>query len=355
MDLNNLKLSLLKARFGVSKRINFYERLMSYVEEGYPIVDTLKKFKFRYDKNKDFRGKIIAIWIEKMNRGASFTKAIKGWVPETELSLISAGESGQGISIGLKEAIRFTLASRKIKNTIISGSAYPLLLLVIVLGAISGFAKYMAPTFLTIIPLARWPDDARNLYSISSFVVNDWMYLLTALVAVTFVISYTMARWSSVVRRKVFDKIPPWSIYKSYNNSAFLINLSSTMKSGVSLNDSIKNMSSNAGPWFNFYLKKMLLNLRKGGKNYGEHLDVGFLDQETAGDVIDYSELGKFEKAIYSIGEQNIEKSVVRIQAQMAIVRGIMLFVIAFTISSIYSTSVSLNTAASEQAANARH
>lgn len=343
----------LKIRFGVSKRINLYERLQSYVEEGYPIVDTLIKFKARYAKKNDFRGKIIDIWLTRMKSGASFSKAIEGWVPEAELNLISSGETGEGIALGLKEAVRFTQAAQKIKSTIIAGSAYPTILFLLVMIFIAAFSKYMAPTFIQIMPVAKWPEGAKTLYSFSSFINNNWLYCGVGFITLAVTISYTLDKWI-VGGRKIADKFPPWTIYKSYQAAAFLISLSSMMKSGVALNDALKKMNKTASPWFSYYINKMLLNLKKGGENYGKHLDVGLMDEETAGDVIDYSDLGKFEKAIYSIGEKSIDESVTKIAIQMAVAKNLMLVLLAVTVGWIYFTSTDLNSTIADAAASSQ-
>ena len=68
--------SVLKFRLTLDKRINIYERLKSYTEEEFPVYDSLLKFKQRYDKRRDFRGKIIDIWLEQMKQGYSFSDSV---------------------------------------------------------------------------------------------------------------------------------------------------------------------------------------------------------------------------------------------------------------------------------------
>lgn len=338
-----------KFKLGLTQRINIYERLQSYTEEGFPIYDSLTKFKARYDKNKDFRGNIIAAWLENMNHGLSFSQSIKGWIPDAELNLISAGEDGGHPEQGLSEAIKFATSAQKIKNTIVAGATYPLILLTVVLGFVAMFSIKMAPTYLSILPVERWPDLGQNFYAFSSFLVKYWYMILGAMGVSAVVIGKTIGTWVGPTR-DIFDKFPPWSVYKVYQASAFLISLASMMKSGTPLNEAIKKIRSTSAPWLVSYTDDMLRNLRRGGKNFGQHLNVGLLDDETAGDVIDYSELGKFEKAIYSIGEKNLESSVQKIEARMAIVKNLMIVLVGLTVGLIYYTSIELNTAVAESA-----
>jgi len=342
---------VLKFRLGLKSRINLYKRLKSFTEEQFPVYDSLVKFKTRYDKRKDFRGKIIGIWIENMKYGANFTAAIKGWVPESELNLIAAGEEGRGIEKGLGEAIKFADSAQKIKNTIIGGSMYPGILLLVVLGFIAMFSVKLAPTYLSILPVERWPEMGRNFYTVSKALVDYWYILLGLFIAVSTVIGLTISHWTGPVR-EVFDKFPPWSVYKVYQSSAFLISLASMMQSGTPLNDALKRIKKTTSPWVGHYLDKMIKNLRRGGQNFGQHLDVGLLDEETAGDVIDYSELGKFEEAIYTIGEDNLQESVTKIEQRMALVRSLMIVLVGITVGIIYYTSIELNSTVAEAASS---
>lgn len=347
---NNVN-KFLKFRFGLRQRIKIYEKLMSYIKEGFPLFDSLVKFKARYDKNKDFKGKIIEAWLNRMKHGASFKEAVDGWIPEAELNLISSGEEGKGIEKGLEEAIKFAISSQKIKKTIITGSVYPIILLVVVLSFVGMFSVKMAPIYINILPIERWPDLGKNFYYFSKFLVDYWYIMLGGLIAFSVVVGMTMGSWTGNLRQFV-DKLPPWSVYKVYQSSAFLISLSSMMNSGTPLNDSIKKMKRFASPWLNAYLDEMIRNLKRGGKNFGQHLNVGLLDDETSGDVIDYSELGKFEQAIYSMGEKNLEESVQKIESRMAMARNLMIVLVGVTVGIIYYTSVELNGAVADAASS---
>ena len=341
----------LKFRLGLKARIGIYKKLKSFTEEEFPVYDSLLKFKTRYDKKKDFRGKIIGLWLENMKHGLSFSQSIKGWVPDSELNLITAGEEGKGVEKGLGEAIKFAESSQKIKNTIIAGSAYPAVLLAVVVGFIAMFSIKMAPTYLTILPVERWPEMGQNFYHLSKFIVDYWYILLGGGLVIGFATASTMTKWTGRIRQ-VFDRLPPWSVYKVYQASAFLISLASMMQSGTPLNDALKRIKKSSSPWTGEYLELMLKNLRKGGQNFGQHLNVGLLDEETAYDVIDYSELGKFEEAIYSIGEKNLEESVERIEKRMSIVRNLMIVLVGVTVGVIYYTSIDLNSTVAEAASS---
>lgn len=344
---------LLKFRFGLNHRISIYEKLKSYAEEEFPVYDSLLKFKQRYDKKKDYRGKIIGLWLEKMKNGLSFTKSVEGWIPESELNLISAGEEGKGIEKGLGEAIKFAKSAQKIKNTIISGSIYPTVLLVTVIIFIAMFSIQMAPTYLSILPLEHWPQMAQVLYMISTTIVHGWYIFLTIATIITIAIVSSIGKWVGKVRN-VFDNFPPWSVYKVYHASSFLISLASMMQSGTPLNDCLVKIKRTSSPWLVQYIDEMMKNLRRGGKNFGQHLNVGLLDEETAMDVVDYSELGTFEESVYKIGEKNLEDSVKKIEIKMGVVKNLLLVLVGITVGWIYFTNIQLNSDVADYASTSQ-
>lgn len=341
---------ILKFRFGLKQRINLYERLKAYIEEGFPVYDSLLKFKARYDKRKDFRGKILGIWLKKMQTGTSFKNAIIGWIPDAELNLITAGEEGNGLNLGLQEAIRFAESSQNIKSAIKKGITYPAVLFGVIIVFISMFSIQLAPTYLEILPLEQWPDSASILYSMSKFLVENIGKLIVFFCIIGWIISKTIGVWTGPARR-IFDKVPPWSVYKVYQACAFLISLASMMQSGVPLNDALLKIKKTSSTWLGLYIDQMLKNLRQGGKNFGKHLDVGLLDQETADDVIDYSDLGKFEQAIYSIGEKNLKEAVEQIDSRMGIIKNLMLVLVGISVGLIYISSIELSGTAADAAA----
>lgn len=342
---------LLKFRFKTEHRIGLYKRIMSFLRSKFPVYESLMKIKARFDKKNDYRGVIIQFWLNKMILGMSFSKAIEGWVPQAELNLISAGEQGKGLDQGLEEAVKFTTASAQIKSAIIGGATYPVILLLVVLGFIAMFSSQMAPAYMSILPVERWPEMGQTLYGVSKFIVDFWLYILFGLGVLSFFIYTTIGHWTGSVR-EFFDKLPPWSIYKIYNSSSFLISLASMMQSGVDLRKALVKIGDTSSPWMDAYIQRMIKNLNKGGRNFGEHLDVGLLDYETAGDVIDYAELGDFNTAVYTIGEENLKNGITNINKKMNLVRTLMIMLVGFSVGWIYMTNIELNGVVADSASS---
>lgn len=352
----NVGFALQKLTFGLKARVSMYERIGAFLEAGIDMVTTLRTIRDRYKKRRSTQGraKILDSWIRSMERGGTFSDAIREWVPSSEHMLISSGERGEGIISGLQEARVLSQASAKSKAAILGGTIFPAVLFAMIIGMLIMFQVQMVPIFKQLLPVDRWPGSAQTLNSLSAFMKNQLYLVLGAVLAGSAVISYTMPRWRGDLRLKVFDKLPPWSIYRSYQASSFLISLSSLMKAGVANYDALRLMHRTASPWMRLHLERMMFSMRSGGANPGEALDTGLLDPDVAGDIQDYSRLGSFQNAIYRIGQRSLEDGVKSIQLKMDVLKNILLFAVAGSIVWIYLTSYGLQTTIANTVNNAR-
>ena len=343
MTSSGFKKSFLKARFGLKARITLYERLAAFLENNTPIVDTLLRIQMRYKENKDYRADILGDWLKKLRTGASFSDAIQSWVPASEHMLIAAGDRGESLIKGLKEATVMSTASRNIKSAIVSGLAMPVFLLLLLGFMLARFQTDMAPIFKSLLPVNNWSSSAQVLNTFSTFIVNDWWVVLIGFVAFGVASGMSLGRWKGS-GRKIADKFPPWSIYRTAQASSFMIGLSSLMRAGVAGFDALRSMHKTASPWMKSHLEKMMGTMRLGGPHSGKALNTGLLDKETAGDVEDYSQLGQFEDAIYLLGSRTMKESVDKINARMSVLKNVLLVLVAVSIGWIYSTIYGLQT-----------
>lgn len=340
----NIKKSILKFRLSLSKRIGMYEKIQAFLEGKFDLVSSLKSIRDRYAGRKDFRAIIMSEWIMELEKGGRFSDALAPWVPASELMLIEAGERGGALQAGLAEAVVLSTASARNKAAIIGGVAFPLALVAMLMGMLSMFQVKMAPVFKGLMAVELWPESARTLDTISGFVYNQIYIVIIIFVVVSAIISKTMGTWTRAPRH-IFDKLPPWNIYRSYQASSFLIAMSSLMRAGVPAYDALKSMDKNASPWMKVHLAKMMSMMNLGAGNMGRALNTGLLDEETAGDVEDYSRLGSFSDAIYVLGSRSLEDGIKQIQARMAVVKNLLLVLVAGSIIWIYFASFGLQTA----------
>lgn len=343
----------LKARFGLKARISLYERIVAFLQADIDIVNTLLALRNRYRERKDYRSKVIDSWVAELEHGGSFSDAIKPWVPPAEHMLISAGDRGEGLVTGLQQATVMSNAAARSKGAIIGGLIFPTVLFGMILLLMVMFQSKMVPIFSQLMPVPQWPTSARWLYNISYFVANYLWLVVLSIVGISVLITMTLGSWTRPPR-EVFDKLPPWSIYRTYQASSFLIGLSSLMKAGVPSFEAIVMMHTNASAWMRMHLERMMSAMKLGGTTDGKALDTGLLDRETAGDVEDYSRLGSFQDALELMGSRSLEAGVKSIETKMAVVRVLMLMAVAMCIGWVYLTTYMLQSSIAQNLSSQR-
>lgn len=350
----DVSLFIKKLTFGLKARISIYERVCAFLEAGIDIVTTLRTIRDRYNQKRSTKGKaqVLTAWIRAMERGSTFSDALHPWVPTSEHMLISAGERGEGLIQGLQEAKILSEASARSRAVIIGGTVLPAVLIVMIIGMLIMFQRQMVPIFIGLLPVERWPTSARTLNTISGFLNSNLVVVVGLGLAIIATIVGTFGKWRGEIRNK-FDRLPPWTIYRSYQASSFLIALSSLMNAGVANYDALKMMHRTASPWMRAHLEKMMTSMRHGGPNPGKALDTGMLEADVAGDIQDYSRLGSFQEAIRRIGKRSLEEGVKSIEIKMAVIKNLLLFGVAGCIVWIYMTSYGLQTTIANSVNNA--
>ena len=347
-ELSKADIIKIKLKFGANARKSFYDKISSYLDSGVNAFDTLGTIANRYRKNGDSRAKLLDYVVEQMRQGASFSESIHGLVPEGEEMLIYAGEKGKGLSQGFKEAAILADSTAAIRRVISVGVAMPAFLIFILAGMLIGFQKKMVPVFVTLMPVQKWPGASKTLYNLSLFVTDYWPLLGLLLLALSALVYATLGKWVGPVREKFFDNIPPWSVYKSFQASSFLLSVASLLNSGTPLADALSMLNRNSSKYMGKHLDIMLERLRTGSDTPGRAMNTGLLDSETAGDIEDYSQLANFEQAMGTMGKKMVTSSVTQISDRMAVLRNIFLFIIAGMMVWIYSSTYALQTAVAE-------
>jgi type II secretory pathway component PulF len=241
----------------------------------------------------------------------------------------------------MNEAAGMSMANARMKKTIIGQSIQPLVLTAAVMSMFILFQARMVPIFEKIKPVAAWPSGAVRLYNISYFIEHYLLLVVAAMVGMGYVFLVSLPRWKGP-RRAMVDTMPPWSVYRVQQSSAFLIALSSLMTAGVTVYASLQLLHRNGSPYLRWHLERMMSAMSQGADNPGAAMNTGLLDKETAGEVEDYSQLGSFREAIQTIGKQNLEDSLERIALTMGALRNVMLIAVAGTVMWIYGTTYML-------------
>jgi toxin co-regulated pilus biosynthesis protein E len=142
----------------------------------------------------------------------------------------------------------------------------------------------------------------------------------------SFFVKRTLAKPSGKFRPKL-DKFPPYSLYKSYHGSLFLVSLSALMGTGMDIYKALEELKTLSSGYLRSHISKMQSKLLSGG-HIGEALETNLLDKETAIDMRVYGSKPDVESKMGIIGKNAIENGVKRIEIIGGMLKSIMFIIV---------------------------
>ncbi|WP_415912604.1 type II secretion system F family protein [Neptuniibacter sp. QD37_11] len=329
---------VLKKTFSAKMRLEMYEAILTQLEDGQPIEMIIRSLSQEYKKynKKDNRAKILDNISELISESGSLAEPLSQWVPNNEVMLIQAGEKTGKLADAIRNCIEAVNSIMAIRGAIISKSVYPVVLFSALIGFLLLFALSIIPQISEIMDPATWPPTLKVQHTMSEFIKNWGIFAALGFVGFVILVGWSLANWTHDIRIKFFDKLPPWSIYKAYSSSLFLISLSSLVKSGVPLSDAVNQLIEHANP----ITRKHLIRIRKGlsdGRSIGDLLSGGILIRKTAITVAVMAKGSDFKKSLERIGKRAIEDGIGAIKVLTGVMNNLALLMVAgYIIFSLY-------------------
>lgn len=186
-------LSFLKPRVKSGDLVIFTRQLSTMVSAGVPLLRALNTLT-EQTENPTFKEALIEITKDIQSGtslGDSFAKHPKVF-SDVYVNMVRAGEAGGILDDILKRLAIQQEKNDSIKKKVKSAMTYPIILLVITVGAFFGLMLFVIPSIGEILldlggPDAELPMITQVMLMISDFMVSRWYILLAAGLTVTFV------------------------------------------------------------------------------------------------------------------------------------------------------------------------
>ncbi len=315
---------LAKVFFNQRVRIKVYRKLAAMTKHGVSVSESLRYLEERYEKQRSPLTPVLAEISIRMNSGSKFHEALHGFIPAEEAMLIQSGENSGKLHESLHLSVKLIQARLKIVSSMWKALSYPGILICALIALLLVLSRYVVPRLSEISDPTRWQGSAQTLYQVTQFVDSTAGTLLLAGIIATFLISLaTIKIWTGKIRVQ-FDSVPPWSFYRLIIGSLWLFTLSTLMKSGIQLSQTMNDMLATPGssPWLKERLHsvKAQLNL---GKGLGQALDDSgyqFPARPIIEDLRVYSKLPGFDSQLHLIAEEWLEEGMDTIKAQAKLI-----------------------------------
>ena len=341
-SLSTNVLNLWYARFSVrihsDDRLELYRKLMALIKNRFSLMDALERLysiASKDGKNPDDSMAIAtAFWMQSVRNGSTFSEALKGWVPSTEILMLSVGDVA-ALDLALQHTIRVVEGMNKMRALVWGAVAYPLFLMMMVVLMIWAVAKYMVPPMKEAVPNLVWRGVAKSLVDLSNFVDKHPILLFSVLPIIVISCMITFPYWSGKSRAKV-DNIPPWSMYRIFTGVSWLLALSALVRAGMPVSKAMRSLAGDdASPYLNYRVSHALMYVNNGD-NLGEalyHTKLKFPDEEIIGDLRIYAELDTFPEALENLANSWLESSIRQIDTMAAILNGVAILMISAVIA----------------------
>jgi len=323
-----------KYEFNGDERQRFYTKLVQLLENGVSLDTALAQIEKIAGRKSRTLPKLYRRWRNEIAEGTNFGTCLSPYVPSSEAILLETGANSGKILKSLQNAAESIENQSKVKKAIVGAAAYPAVLTAMLIAAMVLSSYKVIPTFEQIIPVEQWQGIAYGVAIAARFIREDGMYLLGGIGLAITIVVVSMPRWCSPIR-VYFDRYVPWSIYKMWQGSAFLLSVASMMSAGIKIDEvSLARISRQSEPYLRQRIKGMLKYIASG-ENLGDALynaGYDFPDAEIIGDLQIYARLRGFDQNLIRITRIWIDGLVDRVNVAMKIVNFVILVLIAVVI-----------------------
>lgn len=324
-------------RLFTSDRLALYRKLMALLRNRFSLMDALDRMYQIASKDgknpDDSMALCVVALMRSIQNGDSFSVAMRGWAPSTEILMLSVGDVSN-LELALANTIKVVEGMNRMKAPVVNAIAYPAFLICMVILLIWGVGKYMVPPMIDAVPGLIWTGLAKSLVDLSYFVSDHPIILFSTFPIISIIIMWTFPRWKGRLRAK-FDKAPPWSIYRIFIGVGWLLSLAALVKAGTPVSKAMRSLRADASPYLLYRIDRSLVHVNNGD-NLGDALHrtgLGFPDEEVVGDLRIYAELDNFPDALERLSDDWLESSIRDIDQKAAILNGIAILTIAAVVA----------------------
>lgn len=348
-----LKLQL-ALEFNTKARERLYRKLAQLLHNGVSLDRALEQIAYIESKRRHVgTAAVLRRWRSAIQNGQNFGQVVAPFVPNSEALLLESGGNSGRLEESFVNAADAVAQSRRIKGAIIGAGSYPALLICVLIAALIAASFKIIPAFGEVLPIEQWTGAAAFVADLTAGIRDYGLNILLAIIFTIIAISFSLPRWCGKTRL-IVEGMPPWSIYRMWTGSSFLLALAALMSSGVKIDDAaLRRLSARASP----YLKERIAAITKqlsSGLNLGEAMaraGHNFPEGELIDDLRVYATLKGFENNLASITREWVSEVEGKVVASMKVLNTVVLVLIAITmgllISSIFGVTQQIQEMAS--------
>ena len=253
--------------FSNKTRLGFYDQLGTLVVSGVSLIDALSLIQAQ-ERNKTIK-QLYAQMIHDINGGLSLSDSMELFphiFPKIQSALVEAAEASGNLKEVLTELVEEMEASQDFSRKITGAMVYPIILIFLALGLVTGMMIFVIPKIAEMYEQANvtLPTLTQTVIDISNFTQAQWPILLTSMVGglILLYIFFTKFDLGRLIAERIVSFIPiAGRLAKEKNIMMIASNMAMLMKSGVLITQAFAITKNTIN---NLHYQKALEKIRQG-------------------------------------------------------------------------------------------
>jgi type II secretory pathway component PulF len=344
-------------------RQEFYEDLAEALKDGAQLAARIEQLADRASNEGDLQAPLFQLWLRRMD-DQSFSDAVAGTVPDSDLMILQAAERSGDLATGLEFTATVIEKTQVMVGALRKAVAGFVFLTVLQIAILVGFSFYGIPLINEIVPPNAWPWIGQQLKGLASFVTESGGTALACGAVLAVAYFWSLRNWYGRARVAVDRYALPYTIYRDFSGAMFLVSLAALMKNGTGLNDALDTLSERASPWLLWHIRQVQLGLDYQSESTGEAFATGLFDRRLTWRIIDFGERSgsDFALAMEKVGIKTIDKVMESVKAKAATINkflmlvngGLLMFIIAGSLLTMFEAQEQLQRQISSNQAAAK-
>lgn len=320
----SVSLALARLQF-LGARREYYEDLAEALDDNDEPRSIIARDVEKAEQRKDVMGTLYRLWLQRME-DRSFVEALSGTVPTLDQMILNSSDSANSLVRGLRFLCLAIDASRQMSGAILGALAMPVILIIAFVAMLLTFAYMLVPLLLRMLPPVEWPPLGKVVYNLSMYVTNYGIHTAIAIIVLTIVFVLSLSRWPADPVRKWCDRyLLPYTIYRDYMGSLFLVSLAALMENDVDLSSALDVLHENSNPWLQSHIEEIQHRLYSESENPGIAFDTGIFNRKISERVIQFGKRSSFQSAVAKVGLRSIDKSARFVSKSAKLLNGVLL------------------------------
>lgn len=314
---------------GVARRLfflhrkQFLRRLQVMARARLPLGESIEELKNRaYESKNGIMYAALSSIHNRLKRGRNLAEAFRGWISDSEIMLLEAGEKVgySAFADAIEDVLTLQGATKEMIGKIVGGLMEPIIILLSCYLLVLWMASNFNDQIFAIIKVdpERLTGQAYQFYKIGVFSKSIWAALtpilfVLALVALFVSLPLTSGRW----RNPLDQYIPPWSVYRSIVGAGWMLTFAKLAKARYSYEEILRRTAALASPWLRSRIQAIEYWLRRG-LGLGDaacKAGNGFPSKDLIDDIATFNNRPGFEEALDILAHEWVKETSRRVSA----------------------------------------